>query len=60
MKAYVITTGAVFGLITVMHLLRFVMEGTHLAKEPIYILLTVLAAGLCLWACVLLRRLARS
>jgi hypothetical protein len=60
MKAYIITTGAVFGLITLAHLLRFVMEGTHLVKEPVYILLTVLAAALCVWACLLLRRFARS
>ena len=54
MKAYVMTTGAVFGLITLAHLLRIFMEGRHLAMEPLYILLTVAAASLCLWALRLL------
>ena len=50
MKAYVMTTGAVFGLIALAHLLRIYMEGLHLAREPLFILLTLLAAGLCFWA----------
>jgi hypothetical protein len=54
MKAYVMTTGTVFGLITLAHLLRIFMEGRHLATEPLYILLTVVAASLCLWALRLL------
>ena len=53
MKAYVMTTGAVFGLITLAHNLRMFMEG-HLVTEPLYILLTVAAASLCLWALRLL------
>jgi hypothetical protein len=60
MKAYVITTGAVFGLITLAHLFRVIVEGSHLARDPIYILLTLVAAGLCLWAWRVLRLLPRS
>jgi hypothetical protein len=59
MKAYLITTGAVFGLITLAHIWRAIEEGRHLATEPWYILLTLAAAGLCLWAVLLLRRLRR-
>jgi hypothetical protein len=55
MKAYVITTGIIFGLITLAHLLRIVMEGPRLATEPLYILLTIAAAGLAIWACLLIR-----
>jgi hypothetical protein len=58
MKAYLITTGVVFGLIAVAHVLRIFAEGTRLAKEPVFVLLTVLAAGLCVWAFSLLRRKA--
>jgi hypothetical protein len=54
MRAYVMTTGAVFGLITLAHILRMFMEGRHLVTEPLYILLTVAAASLCLWALRLL------
>jgi hypothetical protein len=56
MRAYLATTGAVFGLITLAHLARMVAEGPHLAREPFYILLTLLSAGLCLWAIRLLKR----
>jgi hypothetical protein len=60
MKVYVMTTGVIFGLITLAHLLRIFMEGPHLARDPVYILLTVAAAGLCLWAWRLLRLSRRS
>ncbi|MCA1559768.1 MAG: hypothetical protein LC804_05705 [Acidobacteria bacterium] len=57
MKAYLMTTGTVFGLITLAHLLRIIMESPQLARDPWYVLLTVAAAALCLWAWRLLRRL---
>ncbi len=56
MKAYLITTGAVFGLITLAHIARIVAEGPHLATNPLFVLLTVVAAALCFWAIRLLRR----
>ena len=55
MKTYVMTTGAIFGLITVSHLLRVVEEGRHVATNPFFVLLTVLAAALSVWAFRLLR-----
>jgi hypothetical protein len=59
-KAYIITTGAVFAMITIAHLLRFMMEGSHLLTEPVYILLTLIAASLAGWAWVLFRRSSRT
>ena len=59
MKAYVMTTGAVFGLIALAHLLRILAEGPHLATDPFFVLLTVLATALSLWAWRVLR-LTRS
>jgi hypothetical protein len=59
MKAYIVTTGVIFGLITVAHIMRFVMEGSRLATEPVFILLTLLSAALCVWAWQVLRRLSR-
>ena len=59
MKAYVMTTGAVFGLITLAHLLRIVAEGPRVATDPWFLLLTVLAGTLCLWAWRLLRLTSR-
>ena len=50
MKAYVMTTGTVFGLITLAHVLRIIAEGPHLLTEPVWILLTIAAAGMAVWA----------
>ncbi len=55
MKAYVRTTGAVFGLLTLVHLWRIIEEGRHLATDPWFALITLAAAALCLWAWRLLR-----
>jgi hypothetical protein len=56
MKAYLITTGTVFGLITLAHIWRVFVEGRHLATDPVFILLTIAAATLCFWAWRLLNR----
>jgi hypothetical protein len=55
MKAYLITTGIVFGLITVAHIWRACAEGSHLATDPAFLFLTVLSTALCIWAFRLLR-----
>ena len=60
MKAYVMTTGVVFALLTLAHLLRIIMEWPHLAKDPFFLLITLAAGGLCLWAWLLLRLSTRS
>lgn len=60
MKAYVTSTGVLFGLLTLVHVWRMIEEGPHLATDPFYVLITVAAAGLCLWAWRLLRSSARS
>jgi hypothetical protein len=57
MKAYVITTGAVFGLLTVAHVVRMFLERPRLGDEPWYIVITLASAALCAWAVVVLRRL---
>jgi nicotinamide riboside transporter PnuC len=55
MKAYIITSGVIFGLVTIAHLLRIAMEGRHLA-EPLFILITLASAALSIWAWLVLRR----
>jgi hypothetical protein len=60
MKAYVMTTGVVFGLITLAHVLRIIAEGPHLATDPLFVLLTVATATLCFWAWRVLRLTAGS
>lgn len=48
------TSGAIFGLLTIAHLWRMVVE-PHLATDPVYILITAIAAGLGIWAWRVLR-----
>ena len=60
MKAYVITTGTVFGLITGAHVVRIFAESSRLAKDPWFVLLTLITAGLCFWAWRLVMASSRS
>lgn len=60
MKAYVMTTGILFGLITLAHLWRVLEEGVGLATNPWYVLITIATAALCIWAWRLLRLSARA
>ena len=55
MKAYVITTGVVFGLLTVVHVWRIIVE-PHLATDPWFILVTLASAALCFGAWRVARR----
>ena len=55
MKAYLMTTCLLFGLLTVVHVWRVIEEGAQLATDPWYILITLAAAAFCLWALRLLR-----
>ena len=59
MKAYIITSGAIFALITIAHIAHIAME-THVLREPFFLLLTLLAAALSIWAFVVLRRVSSS
>jgi len=60
MKAYLITTGIIFALILAAHILKAVDEGFKIAKDPFFVVLTLLAAGLSVWAWRLLWKLSRA
>ena len=60
MKAYVVTTGTVFALIVATHIWRAVAEGPRVAMDPVYIVLTVVAAALPPWAWRVLKSMANS
>ena len=59
MKAYLITTGAIFALLALAHLLRTIAGWSRLAADPWFALegpgIGLVAAALCLWAWRLLR-----
>ena len=59
MKAYLVTAGVVFGLLTLAHIWRIVVEGAQVAN-PWFILITLVAAALSLWAWLVLWRSSRS
>jgi hypothetical protein len=56
MRTYVVTTGLIFGLLTLAHIWRVLEEGPNLARDPWYVLITLAAAALALWAWRLFRR----
>ena len=59
MKRYIATTGALFALVAVAHVLRTAAEWSRLGTDPWFILegpgLGVLAAAVAIWAWRLLR-----
>ncbi len=59
MKAYLLTTGTVFGLLVVLHIWRMFVEST-MVRDPWYWLITISAAVLCVWAFKLLRGSSRA
>jgi hypothetical protein len=64
LKAYLVTTGSIFGLIALAHLARTIAESRRLASDPWFYLegpgLGLVAAALSLWAWRLLGRAART
>jgi len=64
LKAYLISTGSIFGLIALAHLVRTIAEAQRLASDPWFSLegpgLGLVAAALSLWAWRLLWRAART
>lgn len=56
MKAYLVVTAALFGVLAVLHLWRAVAESSHLATDPWFAIITALSAALCIWACRLLAK----
>jgi hypothetical protein len=59
MRAYLWTTGSMFGLITAVHLWRWIVVERGLARDPWFVLATVVSAALCIWAWRLTRATAR-
>jgi hypothetical protein len=58
MKAFLITAGAVFGLIVIAHIIRVKVE-PQMSSDPWFWAITVVAGALSLWAWWLAWRLHR-
>lgn len=59
MKAYAITTGLIFVLLTFAHLWRIAFESRQLATEPDFVIITLLSATLAVWSMRVLRQIGR-
>ena len=60
MRAYLLTTGIAFGLIVLAHVWRVVSESHALARDPGFIVLTLVAASMSGWAFYLVRSAGRA
>jgi len=60
MRAYLLTTGIVFGLLALVHVWRVIQERSSLAKDPWFLIITIIAAIFSFWAFRLYSRSARS
>ena len=45
MRTYLLTTGIVFALLALVHVWRFFEERSSLAKDPHFLIITILAAA---------------
>ena len=59
MKAYLLITGAMFGLITAVHIWRVTLE-PNMLTQPWFLLITICAAALSVWGFLLLRETGRT
>jgi hypothetical protein len=59
-RVYLLTTGILFGLLTIAHVWRVFAESATLARDPWYVLITAIALAFCVWALTLYRRTART
>jgi hypothetical protein len=55
-RLYVTVTGIIFALLVAAHLWRVAVESPALARQPDFLIITLLSAGLSVWALRLLRR----
>lgn len=58
MKAYLITTGVIFFLLTLSHAARIYVEETLHLKEPIFLGTTIAFVGMTVWAIALLKKVS--
>ena len=56
MRTYALTTGVIFALLAVAHVFRMIGESHSLATDPWFLIITVIAALLSVWAFTVARR----
>jgi len=56
MKTYLLITGIVFALLTGVHIVRVIEESNQLARDPWFLVITLISASLSFWAFRLWRK----
>lgn len=59
MRAFVIVSGTIFGLIVVAHIMRLFYE-PHQVRYPLFVVTTLIAAALSVWALCLVWKSRRA
>jgi hypothetical protein len=59
MRTYTTLTGVLFALLALSHVARVIAEGPHLATDPFFVVITIVAAAFSVWAWRLLRLSSR-
>lgn len=59
MRAYIATTGLLFFALVAAHALRLVPE-PHLARDPWFMLASIISLGMTVWALIVFRSTRRS
>jgi len=60
MRTYLLVTGIVFALLALAHVWRVIEERSSLAKDPWFLIITIVAAAFSFWAFRLYSKSARS
>lgn len=60
MKLYLGFTALLFAALTVLHLWRMTSESASLARDPWFLIITLVSAALCIWALRLLMTQRKS
>jgi hypothetical protein len=50
MRAYVVTTGLMFGLLVIAHIARLAVEGPGALRSPIFVIASLLSIGMLVWS----------
>jgi hypothetical protein len=50
MKIYLAVTAVLFALLTIVHVWRMIAESTSLARDPWFLVITLISAAFCFWA----------
>ena len=58
-RCFVIASGIIYALILVGHIVRVVAEGVHTLTQPLFLVSSILAIGMAVWAAILVFRPSR-